>query len=105
MAVLTAEFGYYPQSLDFTAGPVTVSTLPDLDERITSVTSDDAADGDWIYCGPQLTSNFGGQTYERPFPRRVSICLKPIGFITARQTEKTISISMSGRCPFFSECA
>lgn len=68
---ITAEFGYYPHKLDLTAGPVAIATLPDLDQTVASVTSDEMVDGDWIYSGPQLTQNFGGQTYERPYPARV----------------------------------
>lgn len=68
---ISAEFGYYPHALDLTAGPVTIATLAGLDQTVTDVTSDEMVDGDWIYSGPQLTQNFGGQTYERPYPARV----------------------------------
>lgn len=70
MALLTAEFGYYPQSLDFTIGPVTVSTLPGLEQTVADIETSDGVDGDWIYSGPQLVSNWGNLS-ERPYPARV----------------------------------
>jgi len=71
MPQLSAEFGYYPQPLDLTSGPVTIATLADLEQTVTDVTNDEMVDGEWIYCGPQLTQNFGGEVFERPYPTRV----------------------------------
>ncbi|MEA3014298.1 MAG: hypothetical protein QOD42_2843 [Sphingomonadales bacterium] len=68
---IAAEFGYYPQALDLTVGPVTIATLSGLDQTVADVNADDGVDGDWIYSGPQRTQNFGGQVYERPYPARV----------------------------------
>lgn len=71
MPQLSAEFGYYPQPLDLTSGPVTIATLANLEQIVTDVTDDDTVDGEWIYCGSQLTQNFGGEVFKRPYPARV----------------------------------
>lgn len=60
---ISAEFGFYPQPLDLAAGPITIVTLPDLDQTVASVEASKEVDGDWIYSGPER-----GQ---KPYPARV----------------------------------
>jgi hypothetical protein len=42
------EFGFYPSQLDIRIGPIAVSTLPGLDQKVAAVQSGDI-EGDWIY--------------------------------------------------------
>ncbi len=70
MAHLDAEFGYYPHSLNFTVGRVTVSTLPELEQTVADIEASAEVDGEWIYPGPQFISNWGSIS-ERPYPARV----------------------------------
>jgi hypothetical protein len=70
MPILTAEFGYYPRSLDFATGRVSVATLPDLAQTVADIEASETVDGDWIYPGPQRASNWGDVS-ERPYPARV----------------------------------
>ena len=69
---LKKEFGFYPQSLQFEAGLVTVSTLPDI-ERITSdLLASDDVEANWIYPSPQQQYELiSGKVRELPYPSRV----------------------------------
>jgi hypothetical protein len=65
------DFGYYPHQLDFSSGPVTVSTLADFDEIVSDISNSETLDGDWIYPGAQLVQNLGDPIRERPYAARL----------------------------------
>ncbi|MDM8354003.1 hypothetical protein [Brevundimonas diminuta] len=52
MLASSVEFGWYPNPLDFVAGDIIVSTLPDLEASVTSVREDDGVHNDWIGASP-----------------------------------------------------
>ena len=52
------EFGFYPEPLKITAGPVTISPLPEFEENVTEVRACDGIDNSWIYA-PPLSRLFG----------------------------------------------
>ena len=46
------EFGFYPEPLKITAGPVTISPLPEFEENVNEVLAYDGIDNNWIYAPP-----------------------------------------------------
>jgi hypothetical protein len=65
-----ADFGWYPEPLDFTVGEVSVSTLPDLEGNTLWVGEDSGVEGDWIYAPPrQHVAAHGVRTL--PYPSRI----------------------------------
>lgn len=71
MSAREVPFGYHPRPLDLTAGPVTITSLPDLDEAVAAIEADEGVDGDWIYAPVQLVKNLGGEVRQRPYSARV----------------------------------
>jgi hypothetical protein len=66
------SFGYLPLPLDFTAGPITIATLPDLDESVRGVTESPGIDGGWLYAPLQRSRDiFSGTETEKPYTSRV----------------------------------
>jgi hypothetical protein len=65
------DFGYYPHRLDFSSGPVTISTLVDFDETVSDISSSKTLDGEWIYSGTQCIKILGGSIQERPYSARL----------------------------------
>ena len=61
------EFGFYPKPLQITAGPVTVSPLPELEQTINDILASDGVEKDWFYAPLQQ----GGEGWELPYPSRV----------------------------------
>lgn len=58
MAELTAEFGYFPQGLDETYGPISIATLPNLTSSVANVDASGTIDKDWVYAPPQFRRDF-----------------------------------------------
>jgi hypothetical protein len=68
---LSADFGWYPEPLDFSVGAVSVATLPGLEAKVADVRDSDGVDGDWIYAPPRLVHVMGHGVQERPYPSRI----------------------------------
>ena len=72
MVFTKKEFGFYPQSLQIKAGPVTVSPLPDLERTASNVLASDRVEGNWYYASPQQVRDvMSGKIRERPYASRV----------------------------------
>ena len=72
MSKIDIAFGFYPEDLHISIGPVSIRPLPDFDERVEDVTSSDNVDNDWIYASPQQTRDFvSGEIRKRPFSAHV----------------------------------
>lgn len=69
--MLEMQFGYLPERHDFSVGDVTVSTLPDLDEKRKGIEESDQIERDWIYTPPQRVRHILGGESEMPCPARV----------------------------------
>ena len=66
------KFGFYPYSLKIEEQGITISTLPDLKDKVSSVNSDGYVEKDWIYSSHQLERNFpSGRVRELPYPGRI----------------------------------
>lgn len=66
------EFGYYPRPIDFTSGDIRVSTLPDLDQTVQGVASNDGVEKGWIYAPRQESIDFvSDRISEHPYNTRV----------------------------------
>lgn len=65
------EFGYFPNPLSLTCGPITICPLADLAVTVANVEGDDRVEQDWIYAGPQFVQDIGGDVRERPYSARV----------------------------------
>ncbi|MDE0120746.1 MAG: hypothetical protein OXS33_03315 [bacterium] len=46
------KFGFYPWPLEIKAGPVVVSTLPNLERTARELYASDCVEGDWFYAPP-----------------------------------------------------
>ena len=68
---ISADFGYYPRPLAFSAGPVAVSTKPDLDEIVAEISTSEGAEEGWIYPGFQRVRDFSGNVRDRPYAARI----------------------------------
>lgn len=71
MLASSVEFGWYPNPLEFVAGDIIVSTLPDLELSVASVREDYGVHNDWIYAPPQAVNVMGHGVYERPYASRI----------------------------------
>lgn len=67
MPLIRTEFGYYPQILQVRAGPITIDTLPNLEQKVSAIEADQRVVKDWIYA-PLETQ---GGTATQPYPHRV----------------------------------
>lgn len=56
--MMKKEFGFYPEPLKITAGPVTISPLPEFQEKVSHVLASDGKENDWVYA-PPLSRIFG----------------------------------------------
>lgn len=66
------DFGYHPRSLSLTAGPVTVTTLPNLDELVDELANSEGVEDGWIYAPLQPVRDFlTGDVRQRPYSARV----------------------------------
>lgn len=65
------EFGYFPQPLDLSSGPIAVSSLANLASTVASVEGDDKVEQGWIYAPPQLVRNLSGDVRQLPYSARV----------------------------------
>ncbi|GGX13669.1 hypothetical protein [Undibacterium macrobrachii] len=66
------SFGYYPQTLDVSAGAVSISTIPNLTDIVFAIEKDsEHVAGDWIYAPPQEVLQFGGNIVKMPYPTRI----------------------------------
>ncbi len=65
------EFGYFPEPLNISSGPITVCQLADLALTIANVEGGDQLEQGWIYAPPQLVRNLGGHVRQRPYSARV----------------------------------
>lgn len=65
------EFGFYPKPLQIEEGAITISTLPDLDDKVKGVSSS-GVEKNWIYASPQRERDFISlRVRELPYPSRV----------------------------------
>ncbi len=72
MSERAVPFGYYPRPLDITAGPVTIRTLPNLDETVTAIAQNEGLESGWLYAPPQGVRDFmSGEVRLRPYSSRV----------------------------------
>ena len=66
------EFGFYPDPLEITAGPVTISMLPELGRKVDDVLSSDYVEDDWVYAPPRRFHDLvSGEVRESPYSSRV----------------------------------
>jgi hypothetical protein len=52
-SVTQSEFGYYPFAMELHAGPVAITTLPGLKEKVAEVSGFDTVDNDWLFILPE----------------------------------------------------
>lgn len=65
------EFGYHPDLMTMSSGPISISALPGIASAKAGVESSETLDQDWIYAPPQLVRNLGGSVHQRPYSARV----------------------------------
>lgn len=65
------EFGYHPDLLALSSGPISISALPGIASAKADIESSETLDQDWIYAPPQLVRNLGGGVHQRPYSARV----------------------------------
>ena len=66
------EFGYYPDPLPIKTGPVTISSLPDLEQIANGVRASSSIENNWYYAPPQQVRDLPSrEVRERPYPTRV----------------------------------
>lgn len=65
------EFGYYPEFLSISSGPVTITTLTELEKSIADVEGSCGTYREWIYAPRQQELSFGGNVHEKPYSARV----------------------------------
>ena len=68
---LKLEFGFYPDALNLTQGPVTISTLADLTKKESEIKEYLDVQNRWIYPGNAQTNRLEGGVSIEPYPRRV----------------------------------
>ncbi len=69
---ISMSFGYWPASETVTAGYISITPLPDFDETIAAMKTQDGVDGDWIYAPTQEVRDFlSGQIISRPYSARI----------------------------------
>jgi hypothetical protein len=66
-----ADFGWYPERLSGSVGPVTLAILPDFEAAVSGVLDGPGVDGDWVYAPLARTHVMGHGVIERAFPSRV----------------------------------
>lgn len=72
MTSLSAQFGYYPRSLDVAAGPVRVEPLPDLQQTVADMEASNGIENGWIYAPPrQRRDMMSGNIETLPYPSRI----------------------------------
>ena len=72
---VVAEFGFYPLLLDIESGPVKVSTLPKLDDRVREVHGSDTVEKEWYYSPTEkILHVLADRVQVCPYPARV-FCL------------------------------
>jgi hypothetical protein len=70
--VCSIDFGFYPKAFDKMSGPITIATLPNLDDKIKDVSSSGCVEGDWIYSPPsQVGEMFSRRIKTRPYSARI----------------------------------
>lgn len=68
---MTLDFGYLPEVLNVKSEKLSITTLPDLEEKINDIQEDQNLRKGWVYPGNQRTRHFGvGETIE-PYSSRV----------------------------------
>lgn len=65
------EFGYFPEFLSISSGPVTITTLTELEKSIADVEGSCGTYREWIYAPRQQELSFGGNVHEKPYSARV----------------------------------
>ena len=72
MSGCAEQFGFYPSQLEIEEGMLTVSTLPDLKDKINDVNRDKYIEKDWIYSSPQHERDFlSGRVRKLPYTCRI----------------------------------
>ncbi len=72
MAGTTTDFGFYPDDLDVSAGPVSIRSLPNRKKVVGNVLGSEGIERDWIYAPRQQVRDFmSGTILERPYSARV----------------------------------
>ncbi len=72
-SIYRMEFGYHPDLLALSSGPISISALPGIASAKADIESSDTLDQDWIYAPPQLVRNLGGGVHQRPYSARVIV--------------------------------
>lgn len=66
------EFGFYPVPLSIKTGPVTISSLPKLEQIANGVRASSSIENNWYYAPPQRVSDLLSRKVRvRPYPTRV----------------------------------
>ena len=65
------EFGYFPEPLEISSGPITVRQLANLALIVADVEGGDQVEQGWIYAPPQLVHDLGGHVRKRPYSARI----------------------------------
>ena len=71
MPQMNSEFGYYPNSLNFTVDDIIVSTLAGLDQSVIAVQNSAKVENDWIYPGMMERHSQSGEVRYLPYASRV----------------------------------
>ena len=81
------EFGFYPDPLEINVGDMNIRTLPHHEEAVSELRDVPNIDNGWFFAPRQQTRNFmSGQTYEKPYSKRV-FELPKTHIITHRSTD------------------
>ncbi len=66
------HFGFYPDPLGIDAGPITISSRPDLQQIASDVLASDTVEDGWIYAPAQRSRDIvSGRVRQLPYPSRV----------------------------------
>ena len=72
MSKINKEFGFYPNHLRVSTGPINIRPLPEFAKRVENVLSSDTVNNDWIYVPPMQTRDFlSGEVRDLPYSARV----------------------------------
>ena len=65
------HFGYYPYPFNVSTGAISISTLPDIAEKVVALEKDEYVKDDWIYASPQMVHKFDGSIITQPYQSRI----------------------------------
>lgn len=71
MTPLNLAFGYFPRQLDISAGPVKISSHPELARMVSRVESSELVVDEWVYAPTIFRHKPDGTKTRNPYPERI----------------------------------